>query len=304
MWSERERRQPRLAVSKTGSCKMSLLRCMATSARSSSGKSCSSWGERDQGAGVRVVGSSLPRSLTAPGDGSPSGEEHLATQLPWLPRQSPAVPAGKCRTALAVVTGCLCSACPNRSLCWQECAPDLARSSVPSSNRAWTCAHLHRRTLAHTYTHTPHLLSHSWPCQPRRPHAGCRTRGSQVGWPSPADTSYLVSIDAVVHRPGGLEVLQQPLLELLGQAVDADEVLEVLHASVVERAAGVHALDDGRDVAEDDGVHQCWGPGGQRQARREAGWVGAAAHGGPGRVWALPPPTTQGRGVQHGGLLP
>lgn len=55
-----------------------------------------------------------------------------------------------------------------------------------------------------------------------------------MGWPSPADTSYLVSIDAVVHRPGGLEVLQQPLLELLGQAVDADEVLEVLHASVIE----------------------------------------------------------------------
>lgn len=34
------------------------------------------------------------------------------------------------------------------------------------------------------------------------------------------------------------------------------EVLEVLHSSVVERAPRVHALDDGRHVAEDHRVHQ------------------------------------------------
>lgn len=36
----------------------------------------------------------------------------------------------------------------------------------------------------------------------------------------------------------------------------ADEVLEILHACVVERAARVHALYDGCHVAEHHGVHQ------------------------------------------------
>lgn len=70
---------------------------------------------------------------------------------------------------------------------------------------------------------------------------------------------YLVGIDAVVDRPSGLEVLQHALLELLGQTVDADEVLQVLHSCVVEGAAGVHALDDGGHVTEDQGVHQSCG---------------------------------------------
>lgn len=41
--SERERRHPRLADSNRGSCRSSLFKCMAMSARSSSGKSFSSW---------------------------------------------------------------------------------------------------------------------------------------------------------------------------------------------------------------------------------------------------------------------
>lgn len=68
---------------------------------------------------------------------------------------------------------------------------------------------------------------------------------------------YLVSVDTVVNRPRCLEVLQHALLDLLGQAVDADEVLQVLHARVVQGAPGVHALDDGRHVPEDQRVHQC-----------------------------------------------
>lgn len=35
-----------------------------------------------------------------------------------------------------------------------------------------------------------------------------------------------------------------------------NEVLEILHPSVVLRASGVHALDDGCDVAKDHCVHQ------------------------------------------------
>lgn len=45
-----------------------------------------------------------------------------------------------------------------------------------------------------------------------------------------------------------------------------DEVLQVLGAGVVEGAAGVHPLDDGGHVAEDDGVHQgCRGDGGRKK---------------------------------------
>lgn len=43
MMSDRERRHPRLADSNRGSCSSSLFRCMAMSARSSSGKSFRSW---------------------------------------------------------------------------------------------------------------------------------------------------------------------------------------------------------------------------------------------------------------------
>lgn len=49
--------------------------------------------------------------------------------------------------------------------------------------------------------------------------------------------SYLVSIYAIVDRPGCLEVLQHALFELLGQMVDTDEVLQVFHACVVEGTA-------------------------------------------------------------------
>lgn len=35
-----------------------------------------------------------------------------------------------------------------------------------------------------------------------------------------------------------------------------DEVLEVLHAGVVEGTARVHALDDGCHVAEDNCMHE------------------------------------------------
>lgn len=38
-----------------------------------------------------------------------------------------------------------------------------------------------------------------------------------------------------------------------------NEVLEILHPRVVLRASGVHALDDGCDVAKDHRVHQGWG---------------------------------------------
>lgn len=70
---------------------------------------------------------------------------------------------------------------------------------------------------------------------------------------------YLVGVDAAVDSPRGLEVLQHALLEWAGQAVHSDEILEVLHAAVVERASGVHALDDGCDVPKHHGVHQSCG---------------------------------------------
>lgn len=75
---------------------------------------------------------------------------------------------------------------------------------------------------------------------------------------------YLADVDAIVDRPGCLEALHHALLECLGQPVHPDEVLQVLGAGVVEGAAGVHPLDDGGHVAEDNGVHQgCRGDGGR-----------------------------------------
>lgn len=78
-----------------------------------------------------------------------------------------------------------------------------------------------------------------------------------LGWNDEHGESgtHLVGVDAVVDRPGGLEILQHPLLQLLRQPVHSYEVLQVLHASVVERAPGVHALDDGRHVAKDHRMH-------------------------------------------------
>lgn len=89
-------------------------------------------------------------------------------------------------------------------------------------------------------------------------------------WPRPSFFSardsnfplYLADIDAVVDRPGCLETFHHALLQRLGQPVHADEVLQVLGAGVVERAAGVHPLDDGGHVAKDNGVHQRYGRGG------------------------------------------
>lgn len=68
--------------------------------------------------------------------------------------------------------------------------------------------------------------------------------------------THLIGIDAIVDGPGGLKVLQHPLLQLLRQPMDTDEVFQVLHSGVVERASRVHALDDGRHVAKHHGVHQ------------------------------------------------
>lgn len=84
-----------------------------------------------------------------------------------------------------------------------------------------------------------------------------------VVWP------YLVGIDAIVNGPGGLEVLQHSLFELLGQTVNPDEVLQVLHARVIEGAPGVHPLDDGRHVTKYHRMHQGWGGGGGENRRGE-----------------------------------
>lgn len=70
-----------------------------------------------------------------------------------------------------------------------------------------------------------------------------------------ASGSYLADIDAVVDGPGRLETLHHALLQSLGQPVHPDEVLQVLGAGVVERAARVHPLDDGGHVTKHHGVH-------------------------------------------------
>lgn len=76
---------------------------------------------------------------------------------------------------------------------------------------------------------------------------------------------YLADVNAVVDRPGGLETFHHTLLQRLGKSVHADEVPQVLGAGMVERAAGVHPLDDGGHVAKDDGMHQRYGRGGGKK---------------------------------------
>ena len=79
---------------------------------------------------------------------------------------------------------------------------------------------------------------------------------SADGWVDRQLPQYLVGVDAVVDGPGGLEVLQHALLELLRQAVHADEVLQVLGARVVQRPARVQALDYRCYVTKHQSVHQ------------------------------------------------
>lgn len=77
---------------------------------------------------------------------------------------------------------------------------------------------------------------------------------------------YLVGVDAVVDRPGGLKIFQHSLLEALWQVMDPDEVLEVFGSGVVLGPARVHPLDYGRHVTEDQRVHQrCRGTEGRNE---------------------------------------
>lgn len=78
----------------------------------------------------------------------------------------------------------------------------------------------------------------------------------KVGQLVVSEGSHLIGVDAVVDRPGGLEVLQHALFQLLGQAVHADEVFQILHARVVEGTARVHALDDGCHIPKHHCMHQ------------------------------------------------
>lgn len=65
-----------------------------------------------------------------------------------------------------------------------------------------------------------------------------------------------IHVDAVGVGPGVLEVLLQPLPQRVGYLVEADELPDAQHLGVVARRARIEALDDGRNVAEDAGVHQ------------------------------------------------
>lgn len=63
-------------------------------------------------------------------------------------------------------------------------------------------------------------------------------------------------VDAVVERPHGLEVVLHPLLQLLGDLVQRQEVLQVSPLALVQGPPRIHALNDGRHVAEYHGMHQ------------------------------------------------
>lgn len=68
---------------------------------------------------------------------------------------------------------------------------------------------------------------------------------------------YLITVNAVVDRPGCLKVFKHSLLQALRQVMDTYEVLQVFGPGVILRPAGVHPLDNGCHIAKDQGVHQC-----------------------------------------------
>jgi hypothetical protein len=69
-----------------------------------------------------------------------------------------------------------------------------------------------------------------------------------------------------------LEVLFEALAEGVGDEVEADELLHLLHLRVVACRARVQALDDGRNVTEDARVHQCC-----KSERRDSGELASSA---------------------------
>lgn len=78
-----------------------------------------------------------------------------------------------------------------------------------------------------------------------------------TSWGAVSHGLYLVTVDAVVDRPGRLKILQHSLLEALRQVMDAYEVLEVFGSGVVLGPAWVHPLDNGCHIAKDQRVHEC-----------------------------------------------
>jgi hypothetical protein len=59
----------------------------------------------------------------------------------------------------------------------------------------------------------------------------------------------------MVQLPHGLEVILHPLPHLLWELMQREEVLEVTPFCLVLGAPRVHALDDGRHIAEHNSVH-------------------------------------------------
>lgn len=68
--------------------------------------------------------------------------------------------------------------------------------------------------------------------------------------------TYLVDIDTVIKWPRGLEVILHPLLELLGDLMESQEVFQIPPLGVVQGSPGVHPLDNRRHVSEDHRMHQ------------------------------------------------
>lgn len=65
-----------------------------------------------------------------------------------------------------------------------------------------------------------------------------------------------VHVDAVGEGPSVLEVLLEALTQRVRDLMESDELADAQHLGVVARCARVETLDDGRNVAEDAGVHQ------------------------------------------------
>lgn len=68
--------------------------------------------------------------------------------------------------------------------------------------------------------------------------------------------AYLVQVYTVVQGPHRLEVILHPLLQLLGDLVESEEILQIPPFSVEQRTSRVYPLNDGRHVSEDHCVHQ------------------------------------------------
>lgn len=67
---------------------------------------------------------------------------------------------------------------------------------------------------------------------------------------------YLFSINTMGHRPGGGDVIHNPLAQAFGHLVELQEIPHAVEHLMVTVSVGVHLLKNSRHVTKDGGVEE------------------------------------------------